>query len=280
MNALVLRHRRSLILTLFLIGHLVVFGQPGAAFTATPVSGCSPLIVSFTDQSTGSPTQWRWDLGNGVISTLRNPSATYFNPGTYTVKLTVRNASGADSVVRQQYITVYDQPTVSFRASDTTGCFPMPIQFTDLSTAGSGTISTWQWDFGDGTISTERNPTHVYTAAGNFTVTLKVTNSNGCVKSFSRNQHIKIATGVSAAFSNSAAGPCAAPATIQFTNSSTGPGAMTYIWNFGDGQSSFDANPAHLYTVNGNYTVSLTAISEQGCRDTVVKTDLLAIGTI
>src|SRR4051812_49113079 len=78
-------------------------------FTATPLSGCSPVVVRFTDLSTGNPTQWKWDLGNGTISFLQNPSVTYFNPGQYTIKLVIRNASGRDSITRQQYITVYDQ---------------------------------------------------------------------------------------------------------------------------------------------------------------------------
>src|SRR5215831_12399541 len=82
------------------------YAQPQANFSASPVSGCSPIIVNFTDQSSGNPTQWKWDLGNGVISFLQNPSATYFSAGTYNVKLVVWNASGSDSITRNQYITV------------------------------------------------------------------------------------------------------------------------------------------------------------------------------
>src|SRR6185295_7832102 len=90
------------------------FSQPSAAFTATPVSGCSPIVVQFTDQSTGDPVQWKWDLGNGVVSFLQNPSTTYFNGGTYNIKLVVRNASGADSIIKNQFITVYPNPVVDF----------------------------------------------------------------------------------------------------------------------------------------------------------------------
>src|SRR5450755_300706 len=76
--------------------------QLTANFTASPVSGCAPLVVNFTDQSTGNPTQWRWDLGNGTTSFNQNPSATYFNPGQYNVKLVISNAAGADSIVKNQ----------------------------------------------------------------------------------------------------------------------------------------------------------------------------------
>ncbi|HEU4470904.1 MAG TPA: PKD domain-containing protein [Flavisolibacter sp.] len=280
MNALAKHHRRSLALFFLLCCHAAAFGQLRADFTATPVSGCSPLIVNFTDQSTGSPLQWRWELGNGVVSTLKNPSATYFNPGTYSVKLTVRNAAGADSIVKQQLITVYAQPSLAFTASDTSGCFPLPVQFSHQGSAGSGSISTWQWDFGDGNLSSLQHPSHVYAGSGNYTVTLKVVNSYGCTRSLSKPQYIKVSQGVKAGFTNTAAGPCAAPAIVQFSNTSTGPGVLSYSWNFGDGHTSQEANPIHTYSANGSYSVSLTAISAQGCRDTVLKTNLLNIGAI
>ena len=79
--------------------------QPAASFSATPSSGCAPLVVNFTDASTGGINQWKWDLGNGTISFLKNPSATYLTPGLYTVKLVVKNAANnADSLAENIYI--------------------------------------------------------------------------------------------------------------------------------------------------------------------------------
>src|SRR5688572_10443007 len=125
----VVRNRcRLLAILFFLCYHAVALGQLSANFGVAPSSsGCSPLVVNFTDASTGNPTSWKWDLGNGVTSLLKNPSATYFNPGTYTVKLVVRNASGADSVVKTNYITVFPNPVAGFRADKTTGCFPLNV---------------------------------------------------------------------------------------------------------------------------------------------------------
>ena len=279
MTAMVKNHRHSLVAFLVLFLHFSASSQISAKFTASPQNGCSPLVVNFSDQSTGNPTQWRWELGNGVISTLKNPSATYFNPGTYNVKLIVRNANGVDSILKNQFITVNGNPIVDFRASDTAGCSPFPVQFTDLSKAGSGTITSWQWDFGDGTLSTQKNPSHTYANPGNYNVTLKVINNAGCIKTLSRAQHIKVQTGVQADFSNSQSLVCTAPVSVSFTNTSTGPGTLTYNWNFGDGSGSTQKNPTHNYTTNGNYTISLVAISAQGCRDTVIKPNLLKIGT-
>src|SRR5690349_24874938 len=111
--------------------------QVKAAFSANTLSGCSPLVVQFKDESTGNPTSWRWDLGNGTISLFQHPSSVYFAPGTYTVKLVVKNAAGADSLVKQQYITVYDNPVANFMANDSVGCFPFPVTFTDKSTVSN-----------------------------------------------------------------------------------------------------------------------------------------------
>lgn len=280
MNALVQYQRRSFVLLLFFLAlQATVKGQVKAAFTATPLSGCSPLVVYFSDSSSGNPTQWRWDLGNGVTSTLRNPSATYFNPGTYTIKLVASNAGGKDSIVKSRYITVYENPTADFSLDKTTGCFPLPVQFTDKSTAGSGTVVSRQWDFGDGTISAEQNPSHTYKTAGSFTVTLRVANSFGCVKTYTREQAVSIAIGVKASFTNTSPGVCWAPATVQFTNSSSGSGPLRFQWSFGDGGTSTETNPQHVYNTNGTYTVSLIATSPQGCVDTITKTDIFRIGT-
>ncbi|MGI8583137.1 MAG: PKD domain-containing protein, partial [Chitinophagaceae bacterium] len=80
--------------------------QLTANFSATPLLGCAPLLVNFTDLSTGNPTSWKWDLGNGTISFLKNPAVTYFVPGKYMVKLIVTNASGFNEIIKSQYITV------------------------------------------------------------------------------------------------------------------------------------------------------------------------------
>ena len=142
---------------------------------------------------------------------LQNPSVTYFNPGTYTVKLVVQNAAGTkDSITKTQYITVYALPTVDFSATPLTGCYPLPVQFSDNSTPGSGTISGWLWDFGDGNSSTAQNPSHTYTASGNYNVSLRITNSNGCSKTLTRTNYISITSGVQAVFTNSVSAGCTA----------------------------------------------------------------------
>ncbi|MDQ6609636.1 MAG: PKD domain-containing protein, partial [Bacteroidota bacterium] len=273
--------RRFFAILLLLFCHAVAWTQLSARFTASPsLAGCSPLVINFSDASTGNPLQWKWDLGNGVISLLKNPSATYFNPGTYTVKLIVRNAGGVDSIAKINYITVFQNPSVSFSADRLTGCFPLTVNFTDLSTPGSGAVTAWIWDFGDGTTSTQKNPSHVYAAQGNYAVTLKITNSLGCTKIFTRPQYISVVDGVTAKFINSFPGLCPAPAAVSFTNTSTGPGPLSYTWTFGDGSTGATANPSHSYGANGTYSVMLIATSPQGCTDTIRKNNLFTFTNI
>ena len=130
-------------------GTFSAFGQnPVANFTANITSGCAPLTVAFTDQSTGAPTSWNWQFGNGQLSTNQNSTVTYNTPGVYTVKLVVRNANGIDDEEKINYITVFAAPTAAFSANLTTACVPASIQFTDNSTTPPGvTISGWQWSF-------------------------------------------------------------------------------------------------------------------------------------
>lgn len=250
-----------------------VFAQtPAANFTASPIGGCSPLIVNFQDLSTGNPETWLWDLGNGNSSTLQNPTATYFTPGTYTIRLTVTNNNGSNTLTRQQYITVYEPPTVNFSANVQAGCFPLRVQFTDLSSVSAGSsIASWQWDFGNGVTSTEQNPLAVYNTAGNFAVTLKVTDNRGCSKILGRNAYINVTPGVTARFTATPPVACSAPANIQFNNTSTGPGTISYQWDFGDGNTSALTSPAHTYASVGAYTATLTATSSNGCVDTATR---------
>lgn len=268
------------LLLLAIAGFITTKAQITANFNATPSSGCSPLVVRFTDQSTGSPTQWRWDLGNGTISFLQNPAATYFTPGKYTVKLVARNASGVDSITKTEYIEVFAKPVVNFSASITSGCYPLGVDFTDQTNPGSGTIVSWLWDFGDGSTSTEQNPSHIYNSDRNFNVTLQVRNSNGCVSTLTKTSMIQISTGVLAKFTNDNPQTCTAPVTINFQNQSTGTGVVNYQWDFGDGATSTLLSPSHTYSSNGTYTVRLIVTNSNGCTDTTIKPNAVTVGSV
>jgi hypothetical protein len=212
----------------------------------------------------------------------------YINPGQYTVKLVIKGSTGADSIVRTNYITVYAKPTVSFSASNYSGCAPTTITFTDLSDPVNGTITNRRWDFGDGTFSMLANPTHIYTSPGNFNVSLQVTNSFGCTESLTRLNFIRIEQAPVAAFTNGATNSCTVPFRVDFINltdtsisfAGSNTASMTYFWNFGDGNTSTLSNPIHFYTSPGVYNVTLIVTNSLGCTDTLVKTNLINIGNL
>ena len=152
---------------------------PAASFTATPTSGIAPLVTTFTDRSTGVPTQWLWDFGEGTSSVEQNPAHTFSNAGTYSVTLTVTNSKGTATTTQSNLVTVAVNPPLlnaKFTGTPTTGVAPLPVQFTDGSVGG---VTAWAWEFGDGATSTEQSPAHTYTANGQYTVKLTVTSPSG-----------------------------------------------------------------------------------------------------
>ena len=153
---------------------------PVADFSGTPTSGDAPLTVQFTDLSTNSPTSWACTFGDGGTSAVQNPSHTYTSAGTYTVTLTATNAYGSDAETKTGYITVTvpqaNPPVAGFSGTPTSGLAPLAVQFTDLSTNAP---TSWAWTFGDGGTSAVQNPSHTYTAAGTYTVSLTATNAYG-----------------------------------------------------------------------------------------------------
>ncbi len=273
-----LKYIQLLIASILILGS--AHAQLHADFTANVSAGCSPIVVSFQDASTGNPTEWKWDLGNGTISSLQNPAVSYINPGTYNIKLVVKNSNGLDSVTKSQFITVYDNPIVDFSSGVTLGCYPLHTQFIDLSIASAGSISQWQWDFGDGYVSTLRNPTHTYTSQGLFDVKLKVINANGCSKTVTKPSFINVNGGVKADFSYVSSGNCHPPTPVTFTNSSAGTGLLSYEWSFGDGGISSDLNPVHSYNNPGSYTIQLITINALGCTDTITKVNGIVVGSV
>jgi gliding motility-associated-like protein len=244
--------------------------SPSADFKADITSGCSPIIVNFTDLSTGGATSWQWDFGTGATSSRQNPSTAFITPGTYTIKLTASNVSGSNTVVKTGYITVYNEPTAAFISDKTSGCSPLKVQFTDQSTSSSGTVITgWSWDFGDASgISNVQNPQHTYKTPGSYTVTLRITNDKGCTKLLTKPNYINIGSGIVPNFDYTDPAVCKAPATVNFTNKSSGPGTLSYLWTFGDGNTSTATNPGNYYLNNGIYNVKLAVTSNQGCTDT------------
>ena len=245
---------------------------PVANFSASVTTGCSPLSVSFTDQSSNSPKFWNWDFGNGQLSNAQNPSVGYA-PGTYTVTLVVRNADGVSSVTKTNLIVSSPSPTVAFTSDKTITCLPATIQFTDQSVANAGTITTRQWTFDDPPASSNaQNPQHNYTKIGYYGVYLKVTNSAGCSSETYAGRYIRILNGVKANFDYTGPSTCNPPFVLNFNNLTSGPGNLSYSWDLGNGNTSTLVKPTSAYNTAGSYTVKLKAQSDFGCSDSIQKT--------
>ncbi len=232
------------------------YGQ--ANFTADHLSGCAPLTVNFTDLSTGA-TSWSWDLGNGNNSTSQNPSALYNTVGDYVVTLTINGGS-----THSETIHVFASPIASFTADNDTTCENNPLNFTSTSTQGSGTITTYTWSFGDGNVITGGSTiSHAYTLAGSYTVNLIIIDANNC-QAQSSNFTVIVVPAPLATFLLTPSSSCVVPQSVSFSNT-TNPPANSYVWTFGDPASgSADTSvlaspPPHTYSVNGTYTITLSA---------------------
>ncbi|MFZ5979687.1 MAG: PKD domain-containing protein, partial [Candidatus Zixiibacteriota bacterium] len=231
---------------------------PLADFSADPTEACVPFKVIFHDLSTGEITSWFWDFGNGRTSTDQNPRHYYVDPGIYTVSLTVTGPGGSDTETKQAYIIVKDRLTAAFSATPTSGGAPLSVAFSDQSSDAT----SWNWDFGDGVISTLQNPNHNYTSEGVYIVTLTAANECGS----------DTATGVIAVrdpelppVADFMAHPTSGcyPFKVFFTDLSAGT-ITSWAWDFGDGFTSTSRNPYHLYRGAGVYSVTLTVTGPTG----------------
>ncbi len=232
-------------------------------YTATPLSGCNPLTVTFSNSSYNS-NSYLWMFGDGGSSSAINPVHTYDTSGTFSVTLIAYNTNSCGTFsnisVHTNYITVYPLVTASFTADTTHGCTPFTVNFTNTSI----NATTYHWDFGDLTTSTATSPSHTYTTAGNYTITLIAYDTHGCNDTTTMPAFI-IVNNSTVPTSSFTANPLAAcdSITVHFNNTSTN--GTNFLWSFGDGNTDTTMNPTHTYTVSGTYTVKLYSYNTSIC---------------
>ena len=256
----------------------IIVGTPQniTLITTSQASYCHTNTVGFTATISALTDQLVWDFNDGtptvsqVVSGETTSSTThvYGTPGTKSATLTAWY-NGCPSTPYTLNGIIINEPTASFTPSATVQCaVPSTIIFTNGST---GTTSQ-NWDFGDPTsgennTSTAVSPSHTYTATGDYTVTLTVTSSTtGCSDVTTRTIHITTSNPL---FTVNNTVVCAGTAStftnLVAANSSANFSVGSYLWTFGDGQTSTLPNPSHTYTTPGLYTVSLEVKETQGC---------------
>ena len=207
-----------------------------ASFAANVTHGCGTLQVQFTNLSTGNPTNFSWDFGNGKTASVVNPFVVYDRPGLYTVYLRVSTGLLSDDTLAVAYITVDSLPKALFNYLPVAGCIPLDIQFKDSSLPSTGIITSWSWNFGDGTISSLPSPLHTYSGAGSYSVSLIAGNSRGCFDTLVIPSAVATGTKPVASFNAKPLSSCASDP-INFINTTTGT-TTSYLWQFGDGDTS------------------------------------------
>ena len=246
---------------------LTVFGSPVVDFT--PKNVCEGVLASFTDNSTSQPgdplTTWSWVFGDGATSNAQNPTHKYDTSKTYNLSLTVSTANCSNT--KSFSLVVEPKPTANFTISDSLGCSPLLVGFTNSSLVSS----QYLWNFGDGDTSSVTSPNHTFiNSTGSYVfynISLVASTAFGC--SDTAYDTVEVYQVPVASFTSTAVASCG-PYEVNFTNTSTGE--VNRLWIFGDGDTSTANNPSHIYQNKTNfntiYTAQLVTYSANGCTDT------------
>jgi PKD repeat protein len=264
---------------------------------------CLPLLLvivanlvphqSMQPEANAGPVTLRWDytasgaagftLYCGASSHVYSTRVDVGNVDTYTIgtlpegmtsfcAVTAYDSAKSESTFSNEVgvLVPYAPPNVSFSASTSTGVAPLSVVFSNTT---SGQVTTWAWDFGDGTSANIKAPTHIYSAPGNYVVALSATGPGGTARKIASTPIIVSAIPAPVANFVASRTSGVAPLAVTFANTSTGQ-VTTWGWSFGDGSISSLSAPAHTYAAAGNYQVALTATGPGG---TATKTAVISV---
>ncbi len=236
---------------------VVITEPPVLTVNANGTAACSGSNAQASSTAAGGFGAFTYSWNNGQ----NTATATGLSTGNYTVTITDANGctAQATTAVNSQAI-----PSAVFTGVDTAGCAPLCVTFNNTT----ANITNWSWNFGDGNNGTGASPKHCYTSPGTYSVTLTVTDNNGCTSTYAKNNWIQVYPQVTAGFSASPQPTTILNPTIQFTDQSLN--ASSWSWSFGDilNSTSNLQNPTFNYKDSGCYNVQLIADNQYNCADT------------
>lgn len=249
---------------------LGTIGGCGSFYNAPVVVNSIPVVsVASTTICAGETATL---TANGALGYLwsngSNSNPLQVSPS-FSSNYTVTGTSNGCSSTNTCSVFVKNSPVVNFNSSAASGCATVCINFTGIASVIGGTITSWNWSFGNGDVSTVQNPNYCFNDPGTYTINLQVVADNGCVNSITANNAIQVFDIPNAQFSTNYEETDILNSDIQFYNHSTN--ATSYSWSFGDTDQSSDSNPSHYYTSEGVYTATLVATNQHGCTDITVK---------
>lgn len=254
-------------LILFLSALTGIWAQPnppaqGGGFVTNDTLGCAPYVVNLFSFAPGAVSQ-NWDFGNGTTSILANPTVIYLNSGVYTIILDVEYADGTtEQFVRNSYIEVSENPAIDFNLGASSIC----ANNNEINVQNNATVaSQFLWDFGDGYLTTDAEPTHVYSSAGNYNVSFFATNTAGCTSDTSF--VLNIVPVVQAAVQTIGAST-ACDSSYLFSFDATSPNIQNYNWEFSDGSQLTGSSVQHSFNTSGAFDLTLYTTDQNGCVDT------------
>ena len=257
------------------IGPNIDYLRISESLNQPPVAGfssaVSDLSVNFTDtsiDSDGSIASWAWDFGDGNVSNSQNPTHSYATAGTWAVTLTVTDNEGSSSSVTNNVtVTAPNVPPVAIISHVIND---LTVTVFDSSTDSDGFIASQSWDFGDGYVSAGAIAQRTYAASGTYTITLVTVDDDGASDTASITVTVAAPNvAPTASFTSSVS-----DLTASFTDTSSDSDGtiVSHSWNFGDSNSSSQANPSHTYAIAGSYTVTLTVTDDDGASNSASAT--------
>ena len=241
---------------------LVVYPRPRADFLVSPTIQDYPSTdVTLTNFSSAGNWEYLWRFGDGDTSQTKQPGGhSYVNYGDYSISLKTFSEHCYDTIYK--IIHILPPPPVAGFRPDTAGCSPLAIHFNNTSLYAQSFV----WDFDDGTYSAEESPDHTFYTSRDYEVKLLASGIKG---SDEATHYIRVFPSPRAEFN---AYPDSSSRTDQvFKFLDTSEKAVSYEWDFGDGSSSSEKNPSHVYGKEGLFDVSLYVMSENNCPDTLTR---------